>query len=71
MKFFINTSCAAGTGSFLEEQASRLSIDIKDISAYTEKATEIPRIAGRCSVFDTSYVGRSESRGYLKTLIMK
>lgn len=51
VKFFMNTSCAAGTGSFLEEQASRLSIDIKDISTYTEKATEIPRIAGRCSVF--------------------
>ena len=51
VKFFMNTSCAAGTGSFLEEQASRLSIDIKDISLYTEKATEIPRIAGRCSVF--------------------
>ncbi|OPJ55744.1 acyl-CoA dehydratase activase [Clostridium chromiireducens] len=51
VKFFMNTSCAAGTGSFLEEQASRLSIDIKDISNYTEKATEIPRIAGRCSVF--------------------
>lgn len=51
VKFFMNTSCAAGTGSFLEEQASRLSIDIKDISSYTEKATEIPRIAGRCSVF--------------------
>ena len=51
MKFFMNTSCAAGTGSFLEEQASRLCIDIKDISSYIEKATEIPRIAGRCSVF--------------------
>lgn len=51
VKFFMNTSCAAGTGSFLEEQASRLCIDIKEISTYTEKATEIPRIAGRCSVF--------------------
>jgi len=51
VKFFMNTSCAAGTGSFLEEQASRLCIDIKEISNYTEKATEIPRIAGRCSVF--------------------
>jgi len=51
VKFFMNTSCAAGTGSFLEEQALRLSIDIKDISSYIDKATEIPRIAGRCSVF--------------------
>lgn len=51
LKFFMNSSCAAGTGSFLEEQALRLSIDIKDISSYIEKATSIPRIAGRCSVF--------------------
>lgn len=51
IKFFMNSSCAAGTGSFLEEQASRLSVDIQDISSYIENATKIPRIAGRCSVF--------------------
>lgn len=51
LKFFMNSSCAAGTGSFLEEQALRLSIDITEISSYIEKATSIPRIAGRCSVF--------------------
>lgn len=51
IKFFMNSSCASGTGSFLEEQASRLSVDIKNISSYIEKATKIPRIAGRCSVF--------------------
>ena len=36
IKFFMNSSCAAGTGSFLEEQSYRLSVDIKDIS-YTLK----------------------------------
>ena len=51
IKFFMNSSCAAGTGSFLEEQSYRLSVDIKDISKHIEKATSIPRIAGRCSVF--------------------
>ena len=51
IKFFMNSSCAAGTGSFLEEQASRLAVNIEDISAYIEKATKVPRIAGRCSVF--------------------
>lgn len=51
IKFFMNSSCAAGTGSFLEEQASRLAVDIKDISEYINRATKIPRIAGRCSVF--------------------
>ena len=28
IKFFMNSSCAAGTGSFLEEQSSRLSVNI-------------------------------------------
>ena len=51
IKFFMNSSCAAGTGSFLEEQASRLFVDIQNISSYIDKATKIPRIAGRCSVF--------------------
>lgn len=51
IKFFMNTSCASGTGSFLEEQASRLLINVEDISSYVEKASSIPRIAGRCSVF--------------------
>ena len=51
IKFFMNSSCAAGTGAFLEEQASRLAVDIKDISEYINSATKIPRIAGRCSVF--------------------
>ncbi|MDO5518229.1 MAG: BadF/BadG/BcrA/BcrD ATPase family protein, partial [Clostridium sp.] len=51
MKFFKNTSCSSGSGSFIEEQALRLSIDIEKISDYIEKAKSVPRIAGRCSVF--------------------
>lgn len=51
MKFFKNSSCSSGSGSFIEEQASRLSIDIEQISDYIERATRNPRIAGRCSVF--------------------
>ncbi|MGV8146590.1 MAG: acyl-CoA dehydratase activase [Alkaliphilus sp.] len=51
VKFFMNSSCSAGTGSFLEEQVSRLGICLEDYSMYTERATKIPRIAGRCSVF--------------------
>ena len=51
MKFFKNSSCSSGSGSFIEEQALRLSIDIEQISEYIEKAKCVPRIAGRCSVF--------------------
>ena len=51
LKFYTNSSCASGTGAFLEEQATRLAIPIESLSEYVSKAKSIPRIAGRCSVF--------------------
>ncbi|EJP6471441.1 CoA activase [Clostridium botulinum] len=51
INFFVNSSCAAGTGAFLEEQLTRLSIGYDDVESYINKAKQIPRIAGRCSVF--------------------
>ncbi len=51
VKFFFNSSCSAGTGSFLEEQARRLNIPLESLSEQTRKATRILPIAGRCSVF--------------------
>ncbi len=47
----MNSSCAAGTGAFLEEQASRLDLELQDFGRYAAKGASIPRIAGRCSVF--------------------
>ncbi|NDY71851.1 CoA activase [Desulfobacter hydrogenophilus] len=51
VKFFFNSSCSAGTGSFLEEQAQRLAIPISGLSGQTRLATKVLPIAGRCSVF--------------------
>ncbi len=51
IKISINSSCSAGTGSFLEEQLSRLNLKMEDYSALADRARSIPRIAGRCSVF--------------------
>ena len=47
----MNSSCAAGTGAFLEEQASRLGLALRDFGLHAAKGVSIPRIAGRCSVF--------------------
>jgi hypothetical protein len=47
----INSNCASGTGAFLEEQASRLGLSIEDFSLRAGQASNVPRIAGRCSVF--------------------
>jgi len=53
--FSMNTVCAAGTGSFLDQQAARLGINIEDeFGALALKSTHPPRIAGRCSVFAKS-----------------
>jgi activator of 2-hydroxyglutaryl-CoA dehydratase len=53
--FSMNTLCAAGTGSFLDQQANRLKISIEDeFGQLALKSKNPPRIAGRCSVFAKS-----------------
>jgi predicted CoA-substrate-specific enzyme activase len=52
--FSMNALCAAGTGSFLDQQASRLRFTIEEFSEVALKAANIPRIAGRCTVFAKS-----------------
>ena len=51
VKFFFNSSCSAGTGSFLEEQAQRLNISMEGLSHQARLAQKALPIAGRCSVF--------------------
>ncbi|MGZ3568648.1 MAG: acyl-CoA dehydratase activase [Thermodesulfobacteriota bacterium] len=52
--FSMNTLCAAGTGSFLDQQASRLGLTIEEFGRLALKSANPPRIAGRCSVFAKS-----------------
>ncbi|MBU0513350.1 MAG: CoA activase [Proteobacteria bacterium] len=49
--FAMNSMCAAGTGSFLDQQAHRLGLTIEDFGAVALGSEEPPRIAGRCTVF--------------------
>ena len=50
--FEMNTVCAAGTGSFLDQQATRLGLSIEgEFAELALKSKTPPRIAGRCSVF--------------------
>jgi predicted CoA-substrate-specific enzyme activase len=47
--------CAAGTGSFLDQQAARLNVAIEnEFGELALKSTNPPHIAGRCSVFAKS-----------------
>ena len=52
--FAMNTVCAAGTGSFLDQQASRLNIPIEEFGSLALESTSPVRIAGRCTVFAES-----------------
>ncbi len=47
----MNGSCAGGTGSFIDQIASLLNIEISDLNALAENATMTYPIASRCGVF--------------------
>jgi predicted CoA-substrate-specific enzyme activase len=52
--FQMNSVCAAGTGSFLDQQAFRMGLTIEDFGVLALKSKRPPRVAGRCSVFAKS-----------------
>ncbi|MCI0469640.1 MAG: acyl-CoA dehydratase activase, partial [Nitrospirae bacterium] len=52
--FSMNSVCAAGTGSFLEQQAERLRLSIEEFSDTAVLSERPSKIAGRCSVFAKS-----------------
>lgn len=62
--FAMNTVCAAGTGSFLDRQASRLGVPIEEFGALALKATSPVRIAGRCAVFAESDMIHKQQTGH-------
>ena len=52
--FSMNSVCAAGTGSFLDQQAERMKLTITEFAELSTLSKNPPRIAGRCSVFAKS-----------------
>jgi len=62
--FGMNTICAAGTGSFLDHQALRFGMDIKDLSWNALKSKNPVYIAGRCTVFAESDMIHKQQMGY-------
>jgi len=62
--FGMNTVCAAGTGSFLDHQALRLSMTITDFSQLALKSKKPVRIAGRCTVFGESDMIHKQQMGH-------
>jgi len=62
--FAMNSICAAGTGSFLDHQASRLGIPIEEFGDYAIKSKNPLSIAGRCTVFAESDMVHKQNAGY-------
>ena len=62
--FAMNTVCAAGTGSFLDQQANRLNVPIAEFGETALKSTNPARIAGRCGVFAESDLIHKQQLGY-------
>ncbi len=52
--YAMNELCAAGTGSFLDQQATRFGLTIEQFSDLALKSVKPSTIAGRCSVFAKS-----------------
>mgnify|MGYP006274208519 CR=1 FL=1 len=61
-----NTSCAAGTGSFLDQQAVRLGLDSsKELSLEALSNTQsVPDIATRCAVFAKTDLIHAQQEGF-------
>ncbi|MFA5676411.1 MAG: acyl-CoA dehydratase activase, partial [Christensenellales bacterium] len=62
--FAMNTVCAAGTGSFLDRQASRLEIPIEEFGSYALRSKMPVHIAGRCAVFAESDMISKQQAGH-------
>ena len=69
--FAMNTVCAAGTGSFLDRQASRLNIPIEEFGKMALKSKNQVRIAGRCAVFAESDMIHKQQMGHNSEDIIK
>ena len=65
--FAVNEHCAGGTGSFFEDQMSRLGMEIEDYSDVVRQARSIPRLSGRCAVFAKTDIIHRQQEGRRRT----
>ncbi|HEU5451861.1 MAG TPA: acyl-CoA dehydratase activase, partial [Terriglobales bacterium] len=63
--------CAAGTGSFIDQQATRLLYQVEEVGPAACAASCAARIAGRCSVFAKSDMIHAQQKGYSTDQILR
>lgn len=66
-----NGDCAAGTGSFLDQQATRLNYKVQDIGDIVAQAQRSAQIAGRCSVFAKSDMIHAQQKGFTPPEVLR
>jgi len=70
IEHFVNSDCASGTGSFMDQQSERLGFTTETLA---EKAFafggKIPSIATRCAVFAKSDIIHAQAQGFSKEAI--
>ena len=71
LDYSANGDCAAGTGAFLDQQASRLQFAVEEIGAIVERAERAAQIAGRCSVFAKSDMIHAQQKGYAPAEVLR
>ena len=62
-QFSVNEHCAGGTGSFFEDQMSRVGCKLEDYSSLVEQAQSVPRLSGRCAVFAKTDIIHRQQKG--------
>ena len=67
--FKMNKVCAAGTGSFVEEQAERLAIALSAFGELALSAEKPHELGERCTVFIQSQVEKSLAQGVDKASV--
>jgi predicted CoA-substrate-specific enzyme activase len=66
-----NGDCAAGTGSFIDQQAGRLKLAVEEVGPLVLSAERAAQVAGRCSVFAKSDMVHAQQKGYSPAEVLR
>jgi predicted CoA-substrate-specific enzyme activase len=71
ISFKMNRKCAAGTGAFLEEMATRLDIPLAEMDGLARQSQNMVKLGSFCTVFSATEVLENIRRGKQVTDIVK
>ncbi len=66
-----NGDCAAGTGSFIDQQCGRLNYRVEDVGDICLSAERSAQVAGRCSVFAKSDMIHAQQKGFSPAEVLR